>query len=85
MLGTYFETGWSDAAGSVTPLPVALDIKALYEQMLFAYIDLPSRSGESLEKLVARVDSIRKCRREIQALDSKLNKEKQFNTDFHSH
>lgn len=79
VLGTYFETGWLDAAESVVPLPVALDIKSLYEQMLSAYIDLPPRSGESLEELVARVESIRKYRREIQALESKLNKEKQFN------
>jgi hypothetical protein len=79
VLGSYFATDWADAAGSGAPLPVALDIKILYEQMLSAYIDLPFRSGESLEELVARVEAIRKCRREIQALEAKQHKEQQFN------
>jgi hypothetical protein len=79
VLGTYFETGWSDAGDADSPLPVALDIKSLYEQMLFAYIDLPPRSGESLEDLVLRIGQIRKLQRELKALKVKMNKEKQFN------
>lgn len=77
--GAYFATAWSDGAQASAPLPVALDIKALYEQMLIAYIDLPARAGESLAQLVERVDAVRKCRREIQLLEAKLSKEKQFN------
>jgi len=61
------------------PLPVALDLKTLYEQMLFMYIDLPPRDGEALEILVERVRMIRKRRRELQALAAKMNCEKQFN------
>ena len=75
----YFETGWTDAGVPTLPLPVALDIKSLYEQMLFAYIDLPPRAGETLEALVKRVGLIRKHKRELQALEAKINKEKQFN------
>ena len=77
--GAYFETNWSDGVEKPVPLPVALDIKALYEQILFAYIGLPPRNGETLPELVARVEAIRHRRREIQLLESKLNKEKQFN------
>jgi len=77
--GAYFETNWSNGAEKPAPLPVALDIKALYEQMLFAYIGLPPRAGETLPELVARVEAIHQCRREIQLLEAKLNKEKQFN------
>jgi len=77
--GAYFETNWSDGAEKPAPLPVALDIKALYEQMLFAYIGLPPRAGETLPELVARVETIRECRREIQGLEARMNKEKQFN------
>jgi hypothetical protein len=58
---------------------VALDLKALYEQMLFAYIDLPPRSGENLDVLVERVRMIRKCRRDLRALKANMNSEKQFN------
>lgn len=76
---TYFETDWTDEIVAAKPLPVALDMKALYEQMLFAYIDLPPRAGEKLDVLVERVRMIRKCRRELQALEAKMNSEKQFN------
>ena len=77
--GTYFETGWSDGTEVPLPLPVALDIKALYEQMLLAYVDLPPRPGETLAELVERIAAIHGCRREIQVLEARLRKEKQFN------
>ena len=47
--------------------------------MLFAYIDLPPHNGEKLESLVDRVRLIRKYRRELRALEVKMNIEKQFN------
>ena len=75
----YFETDWADAATPAMPLPVALDLKALYEQMLFAYINLPPRNGETLESMVERVRLIRKYRRELQTLEVKMKSEKQFN------
>ena len=76
---TYFETDWTDAIVPAIPLPVALDLKVLYEQMLFAYIDLPPRTGENLDVLVERIRMIRKCRRDLRALEAKMNSEKQFN------
>lgn len=75
----YFETGWTDATIPATPLPVALDLKALYEQMLLSYIDLPPCNGESLASLVERIRQIRKYRRKLKALEAKMNSEKQFN------
>jgi len=75
----YFETGWAKAADPALPLPMALDIKALYEQMLFAFIDLPPRAGELLPALVERVELLRKCTRELQLLEARMRKEKQFN------
>lgn len=75
----YFETGWTNATSPATPLPVALDLKALYEQMLLTYIDLPPCNGETFASLVERVRQIRKYRRELKALEAKMNSEKQFN------
>jgi hypothetical protein len=75
----YFETGWTDDIVPAMPLPLALDLKALYEQMLFAYIDLPPRAGENMEALVERVRMVRNCRRDLRALKAKMNSEKQFN------
>jgi len=76
---TYFETDWTDDIVPAMPLPVALDLKVLYEQILFAYIDLPLRDGENLDLFVERGRMIRKCRRELRALEAKMNSEKQFN------
>lgn len=75
----YFETDWVEATTRPMPLPMALDLKALYEQMLFAYINLPPRNVETLESLVERVRLIRKYRRELQVLEVKMKSEKQFN------
>jgi hypothetical protein len=75
----YFETEWSDVTAPAIPLPVALDLKVLYEQMLIAYIDLPARDGEKLGSLVERVRLIKKYRRELRTLEIKMKSEKQFN------
>ena len=79
LVDEYFATEWTDSTNQAMPLPVALDLKTLYEQMLFMYIDLSPREGEALETLVERVKMIRKHRRELQALEAKMNCEKQFN------
>lgn len=79
VLEEYFETKWNDAGAQAAPLPVALDIKSLYEQMIKTFIDLPPRNGEALESLVERVRMIRKYRRELRALETKIHSEKQFN------
>ena len=49
--------------------------EALYEQMLFAYIDLPPRAGENLEALAERVRMIRNCRRDLRAPEAKMSAE----------
>lgn len=76
---TYFETSWTKNTAPSLPLPVALDIKSLYEQMLFAYIDLPRREGESLGELAERVETIRLYRRDLKMLEARIKSEKQFN------
>ena len=75
----YFETAWTDESFPALPLPVALDIRSLYEQMLFAYSELPPRPGEALTALVERVRMMRQCRRDLRALAARMNSEKQFN------
>lgn len=75
----YFETEWRDDGNHAAPLPVAIDMKSLYEQIIKTFIDLPSRNGEALESLVERVRMVRKYRRELLALEAKIKSEKQFN------
>jgi hypothetical protein len=84
----YYETPWQDASGPQAPvrqpLPVALDMGGLYEQMLCQHmlaspLGLVSRPGETLPETVERGNQIRAKRRECQKLEVKLRKEVQFN------
>lgn len=81
---TYFETPWQDAGTPRQPLPVALDMGGLYEQMLRLHMAaspfaLQSRTGETLEQTVVRGTKIRSKRRECKQLEAKVRKEAQFN------
>jgi hypothetical protein len=84
----YYETLWQDASGPQAPvrqpLPVALDMGGLYEQMLRQHmlaspLGLASRPGETLPETVERGNQIRAKRRECEKLEVKLRKEIQFN------
>jgi Domain of unknown function (DUF4391) len=80
----YFETPWQDAAAARKPLPVALDLANLYDQMLrqlmlASPLAVQSRASESLAKVVERSGSIRAKLRECQKLELQLRKEVQFN------
>jgi hypothetical protein len=75
----YFETGWNDAKAPGKPLPVALNMNSLYEEMIKPYIGLPPRKKETLDSLVERVQLIRKKQREFEILEKKMAKEIQFN------
>ena len=80
----YFETPWLAATTTRQPLPMALDLGGLYEQMLRQHmlaspLGLRSRPGEALADAVERGNRIRAKRRESQKLEVKLRKEIQFN------
>ena len=60
-------------------MPLALDLGALYEQLLQRLIPLPLRQNETLAELVTRVEHLRLKENEAQKITSKLAKEKQFN------
>jgi hypothetical protein len=78
VVGNCYETRWGSANKTGQPLPVALDLKSLYEQMLLAYIPLTPVEGESLQELVNREYRIRQIQRQLKELGAKLKKEKQF-------
>lgn len=84
VVDTYFETPWQDAAISRRPMPVALNMAGLYEQMLRQHmlaspLALRPRTGESLQETVDRGNRIRAKRRECKQLEAKLRRETQFN------
>ena len=79
VLSDYFSSGWLDADAERVPMPVALDLGGLYEQLLQRLIPLPPRPQEGLAEQVARVGQVRAKHREVEKEAAKLAKEKQFN------
>ncbi len=79
VLSSYFASDWLPATTPRAPLPLALDMAALYEALLYRLIPLAQRSGESLADLIARVEQVEAKRREVEKAASRLAKEKQFN------
>jgi hypothetical protein len=84
VVDVYFETPWQEATVPRKPLPVALDLASLYDQMLrqlmlASPLGVESRASESLSELVERSSRIRVKLRECQKLELQLRKELQFN------
>ncbi|HYW91987.1 MAG TPA: DUF4391 domain-containing protein [Gammaproteobacteria bacterium] len=79
VIGEYFATDWLPAGAPRAPLPVALDLPRLYEQMLRQLVPVPARPGESLAALVERHGRIAVKQRECRRLEARVHREKQFN------
>lgn len=79
VVDAYFETTWFPAGQGREPLPVALDLFSLYEQVLRRHINLPAKPGESLKEQVERINAIRAKQAECRKLEARLQQEVQFN------
>lgn len=77
--GYYFETPWQPVGTALQPLPVALDLAGLYEQILRRLLPVPARPDESLREHVERVNQIHAKETECRRLDARLRRELQFN------
>ena len=75
----YFETGWIPTMAERTPLPLALDLGGLYEQLLRRLVPVAARANESLGVQVIRAEQVRTKEREVAQAQVRLAKEKQFN------
>ena len=80
----YFETPWQSSGATRSPLPAALDLAGLYQQMLGSHMEasplrLRPRAGEALAETVERGNIIRAKLRECRRLEASLRKENQFN------
>ena len=74
-----FSTDWLPADTMRSPLPVALDLGGLYEQMLRQLMPTLARPGESMQALADRQRTIALKQRESVKLQASLDREKQFN------
>ena len=75
----YFESGWMPATAGRVPLPLALDLAGLYEQLLHRLVPIAARTQEPLRDLVARTEAVMTKAKEVSKAEAHLAKEKQFN------
>jgi hypothetical protein len=75
----YFAGAWQPAEAERQPLPIALDLYSLYEQLLRSLLPQAARPGESLPEQVERLTRLRSRQNDYDKLEARLHKEKQFN------
>ena len=79
VVGEYFSSDWLPVDSIRQPLPVALDMSGLYEQLLRTLLPLPARASEALRDQFARMETVRKKQAECAKLEAVMSNEKQFN------
>ncbi|MBC8980797.1 DUF4391 domain-containing protein [Pseudomonas lurida] len=75
----YFAGAWLAADTERQPLPLALDLYGLYEQLLRSLLPKPARLGESLSEQLHRLTQLHRLQGEQRKLEARLYKEIQFN------
>lgn len=75
----YFAGVWLAADAERQPLPVALDLYGLYEQLLRSVLPKPARLGESLPEQLQRLTQLRRLQGEQCKLEARLHREIQLN------
>lgn len=75
----YFESDWLPIETEHTALPVALNLASLYEQIMRQQLPIKARSDETLHQQLERLNKITTLEKEAGKIQSRLNKEKQFN------
>jgi len=79
---TYFSTPWLNAEKvkeTAQPLPIALNIQGLYEQLLRSVVTEPAKPGETLQAQMERISQTRSLAKALENLTAQLIREKQFN------
>lgn len=79
VIDRYFADNWQPTDAERQPLPIALDLLGLYEQLLRTLLPHPARPGESLPAQLDRLGRLRSREGEYRKLETRLHKEKQFN------
>jgi hypothetical protein len=79
VVSDYFESEWLPSKQTRNPLPVALNLAGLYEQLLLPLMPYKPREKEKLKAQVERIGLVFGKQKELSKLEIKLAKEKQFN------
>ncbi len=75
----YFAADWVPEGTPREPLPVAVDLGALYDRILTAIIPAPAKAGEDIRSRVARMEAVGAQTRVVERIRARLGREKQFN------
>lgn len=78
-LSEYFCSRRLPANARRHPLPVVLNLRGLYEQLLAPLLPHPLREGEPLQAGALRFEAIAQLQRQIKLLKNQLQREPQFN------
>lgn len=79
VISDYLRSDWLPADTPRSPLPVALNLGVLYEQILTVLMPIVPQTAESLSARMDRTHALKTKEREISQLKSKLKRETQFN------
>ena len=85
VIESYFESEWLDKDTAKQPMPQALDLGKLYEQILKSLMPVEvvsSKTTQTLDEQVDKINKINILQKELDKLNSKYKKEKQRNRQF---
>ena len=85
VIESYFESEWLDKDVAKQPMPQALDLGKLYEQLLKSLMPVEvtsSKTTQTLDEQVGIINQINSLQKELDKLNSKYKKEKQRNRQF---
>ena len=88
VIESYFESEWLDKYSTKQPMPQALDLGKLYEQILKSLMPVEvtsSKTMQTLDEQVGIINQISSLQKELDKLNSKYKKEKQANRQFEIH
>jgi len=81
VIEAYFESAWLDKNTEKQPLPQALDLSGLYEQILQSFMPVEitnTQTSQTLDQQVDKIKQIESAQKQLDKLQVKLTKEKQF-------
>lgn len=79
VVGEHGEGSWIVASAEGRDLPVALDLGALYRELLIPLMPFPPARDETTRAWAERVAEVKRLDREIGKLEGRIRKERQFN------
>lgn len=85
VISEYFISDWIKQKHELQPLPLALNLKVLYETLIKNLIPFKPSAQENMEEFISRVERISIKQREASKLQARVRKEKQYNRKVELH